>query len=307
LVALHLTRAVPKLVSLFDQPDPTLPHADGPDGLPKVREMVRINHLRNCVLCHAPSFSADDKVRGFVPPANQPLPPAFTREYYAPKQEGLFVRADVTYLQQDFSVPLAVPNHGVWPGVQRFDFIVRERLAELADVEKAEARARTMPEQHKAVAFALRELTGQDPGPSAEDWKRYYFRAGRAERLTTALESGAGVAVTPKGQAFVCDPGANAVVQLDAEGRPAGVRTGDGVWGALALDGKGRLIASQTSSGRVLAINPETGRVELLAEGCKGERFDGPEFLAVDRNGGVYLTDPFAAGKGAVYYISAAG
>src|SRR5262249_10492187 len=91
------------------------------------------------------------------------------------------------------------------------------------------------------------------------------------------------------------------------EGKPAVFRTGNGVWGALALDGKGRLIASQTSTGRVLAIDPETARVELLAEGCKGERFDGPEFLAVDRNGGVYLTDPFAAGKGAVHYISAAG
>jgi sugar lactone lactonase YvrE len=264
--------------------------------------MVRINHLRNCVLCHAPSFWDGDKVRGFVPETGMPLPPAFSREYYAPKQQGQFVRADVTYLQQDFSVAMAVPDHGAWPRMQRFDFFVRQRPAGPADERLAAAMAGMMPEQHRAVAFALRELTGQYPGPSAEDWKRYYFRAGKAERLTNDLLSGAGVAVTPKGRVFVCDPGMNAVMKLDAEGRPAVFQTDFGDLSGLALDGKGRLIAAQKLTGLLIAIDPATSKVEKLAG-----RFHGPEFLAVDRSGGVYLTDPFAGGKGAVYYVSPAG
>ena len=37
----------------------------------------------------------------------------------------VFVRGDITFLRQDFSVPQKVPSHGVWPERQRFDFMVR--------------------------------------------------------------------------------------------------------------------------------------------------------------------------------------
>src|SRR5262249_12955754 len=96
LVALELRDAVPGLVALLDAPDPTLPF-EKPGAGTVVREVVRVNHLKNCLMCHAPSFAQDDKVRGFVPPSTQPLPPSFSRQYYTPKQEGIFVRADVTY------------------------------------------------------------------------------------------------------------------------------------------------------------------------------------------------------------------
>jgi hypothetical protein len=40
---------------------------------------VRINHLGNCLLCHSPSTSRADLVRGAVPTPGQPLPaPATT-------------------------------------------------------------------------------------------------------------------------------------------------------------------------------------------------------------------------------------
>src|SRR5262249_29981030 len=49
-----------------------------PGGLPQsikasdgevyaVREVVRVNHLRNCLLCHPPSLADGDMVRGAVP------------------------------------------------------------------------------------------------------------------------------------------------------------------------------------------------------------------------------------------------
>jgi hypothetical protein len=168
LVALGDREAVPALRELLSRPDPAAPFRDQ-DGKWVVSEVVRVNHLGNCLLCHAPSTSPGDPVRGFVPSRNQPLPPA----YYA-SRGGDFIRADVTYLRQDFSVSEPVKDHGRWPGVQRFDYLVRTR--ELTRLERAVLPAaaadagaarqgaadRAVPctyPQGEAVLFALRHLT----------------------------------------------------------------------------------------------------------------------------------------------------
>jgi hypothetical protein len=119
-----------------------------------VREVVRVNHLRNCLLCHPPSLAATDPVRGFVPTPGKPLGPPATA--YNGTQNGLFVRADVTYLRQDFSVqqPVAKPEH--WPLYQRYDYVVRTRYPTEEELRRPEAA--TYP-QREAVRWALRELT----------------------------------------------------------------------------------------------------------------------------------------------------
>src|SRR2546421_677315 len=66
LVALEINEAVPELLALLDAPDPRLPV--GKPQAATIKEVVRVNHLRNCVLCHAPSFDRQDKVRGLAPP-----------------------------------------------------------------------------------------------------------------------------------------------------------------------------------------------------------------------------------------------
>src|SRR5262249_39116645 len=50
LVALEDVEAVPDLRKLREQPDPCAPFEDR-DGTWKTRELVRVNHLRNCLLC----------------------------------------------------------------------------------------------------------------------------------------------------------------------------------------------------------------------------------------------------------------
>ncbi len=86
------------------------------------RELVRFNHLRNCLLCHAPSHSQTDLVRGLIPTPGVPIPV----EYYH-RSHGDFVRADVVYLKQDFSVMHHVEDAHPWPAMQRFDYVVRVR------------------------------------------------------------------------------------------------------------------------------------------------------------------------------------
>jgi hypothetical protein len=120
-----------QLVALLDQDGPSAPFTvmEGGSERHYVREVVRINHLRNCALCHAMSFDESHLVRAAAPDRHKPLPPAFFPVYYKPQPDPrqLFVRADVTYLRQDFSEPLTVSDPGPWPHYQRFDFCVRSR------------------------------------------------------------------------------------------------------------------------------------------------------------------------------------
>jgi hypothetical protein len=131
-----------------------------------------VNHLKNCLLCHAPSQATTDLVRGAVPDPTQPLPPSFTPAYYS-GNGGIFVRADVTYLRQDFSVVQPVENTKQWPSHQRFDYLVRKRPL---SVERAEGLRRKHREeglrsrQREALLFVLRELTGEERGTKAADW-----------------------------------------------------------------------------------------------------------------------------------------
>lgn len=185
LVAVNDEAAVSSLVKLLDEPDPRQAVASPTSG-GVVRELVRVNHLNNCTMCHASSTSATDPVRGQVPIPGQPLPPL--TQYYE-STSGRFVRADITYLQQEFSVPQPVALPGAWPANQRYDYMVRERPITSSDikvvrtysalqtaivtrplplrvegtydtgfVQRPKARATGYP-QREAVLFAIRELS----------------------------------------------------------------------------------------------------------------------------------------------------
>jgi hypothetical protein len=158
---------VPELVKLLKEPSPTLPVKV--EGGYTVQEVVRINHLCNCMLCHAPSLEKDDLVRRSVP-----IPGERIAVYYD-RSGSLFVRADLTYLRQDFSVMQPVARPDKWPGEQRYDYLVRTRplsKAEQAAFEKLEKEnkvPKSYPQQ-TAVVYALQELTGRDHGTTFESW-----------------------------------------------------------------------------------------------------------------------------------------
>jgi hypothetical protein len=178
LVFLQLREAVPYLVPLLEEPDPAAPFETVVDKktVVVVPELVRINHLSNCLLCHAPSFAKADPVRGRILGRNEPVPSLLNPVYYQ-KSSGQFVRGDVTYLRQDFAVMQPVAKPGKWPAEQRFDFLIRVRPLtkdETATLAKQKKKVGPQPlgEQHQAVLFALRELTRQDVGTSAQAWQK---------------------------------------------------------------------------------------------------------------------------------------
>ncbi|MBM4067563.1 MAG: HEAT repeat domain-containing protein [Planctomycetes bacterium] len=187
IVKLQRKDLVPRLVGFLDEPDPRAPVARQVDGKEvfQVRELVRINHHQNCLLCHAPGNTPDIKmdafartaevVTGAVPIIGQPLPPP-SQGYDPSSSPDIRIRADITYLRQDFSLLQPVANAAPWPDKQRFDFLVRTR-----DITPQEAAAYTqwrygrgpadLSPNHRAVLDALRTLTGRDAAPTARAWR----------------------------------------------------------------------------------------------------------------------------------------
>jgi HEAT repeat protein len=147
LVELEDRGSVPHLVTLLDKPDPTAPWQAGKSQM-YVREVVKAQHLSNCMLCHPPSATLKEPVLMEDPVVRLPVSMVdpITRKYLDATQgqlsiipacsEGgggmmgkgsssssrlglkfsgtlpLGIRGDVTYLRQDFSVrqPISQPQ-----------------------------------------------------------------------------------------------------------------------------------------------------------------------------------------------------
>jgi hypothetical protein len=154
-------KAVPDIVALLDQPDPLRPDLDSNQRMWVTTELVQVNHLSNCLLCHSASPSKKDPARGLIPESGKPLPNAYYEE-----DTGSFVRADLTYLRQDFAVRRNVANAAPWPASQRFDFLVRKRPATAAELETLDEKARTDYPQRQAALYALAALTAPSKQPA---------------------------------------------------------------------------------------------------------------------------------------------
>jgi hypothetical protein len=179
-VKLERADMVPQLVALLDEPDPRAPVAEEVDGKKAtvVHELVRVNHHRSCLLCHSPGNTgtvSPETLTAAVPVPDQPLPTP--SQGYAVTSPDVTVRIDVTYLRQDFSVRQAVADANPWPGMQRFDFLVRTRVLTDAEAEAFRAKLGTAsPDRpspyRRAALVALRELTGRDTEPTAAAWRK---------------------------------------------------------------------------------------------------------------------------------------
>ena len=189
----------PRLVDMLDSPDPRAPRSAQVEGkqVQMVSELVRINHHRNCLLCHPPHAAQS---QGKMPKNHQQITTLLTAEVPLPSEslpspspEGgynnpsrpripdILVRIDVTYLRQDFSMRMPVENPGPWPFMQRFDFVVRKRVV---TEQEAKAYRDLLPASepgkvsdrspyHRAALVALRELNAGGTGPTTiEGWRQ---------------------------------------------------------------------------------------------------------------------------------------
>jgi len=171
---------VPELVNLLGERDPRLPVIETIEGkkTPVVREMVRVNHTRNCLMCHSPATGGDQILGLGLTTAQIPTSPSDTPSDGYRSDPGfpdILVRIDVTYLRQDFSVMQPVQNSQPWPQLQRFDFLVRKRQLTKDEAEAYTAKLgnRGEPSPYQLAAnTALRQLTGKAAEPTAEAWRQ---------------------------------------------------------------------------------------------------------------------------------------
>jgi hypothetical protein len=180
LIRLERTDLVAQLVDLLDEPDPRAPVVKEVNHkqVATVRELVRINHHRNCLLCHAPGNTgtvAPETLTAAVPVPSEPLP--LPSQGYQNSSPDLLVRLDVTYLRQDFSLFQAVADANPWPEMQRFDFLVRTRVLQESETAAYREKLKNLEPgrispYHRAALAALRELTGRDTEPNANAWRR---------------------------------------------------------------------------------------------------------------------------------------
>jgi HEAT repeat protein len=192
LVALEDRDAAPLLVAQLGKPDPAAPYTAGKSGT-GVRQLVRLNHVANCLLCHVPAINGEDPVVGIDPFATLQRGGGggWGRPAQPSTSQSLLIRADVQFLRQDFSVAFPVGLPGIAVDGVRFDFLLRTRRLTRAELQtwKPPPDPTAYP-QRDATLFALRALTGKDVGPTTEAWLALYPQA-EAEaagvRLSTAL------------------------------------------------------------------------------------------------------------------------
>jgi HEAT repeat protein len=177
LVALEDVEAVPQLVTLLAQPDPSAPYA-GARGTTLQRQVVRVNHTASCLMCHPPALSRRDPVTGVVPGLQRiTTGGGGWGGGQRPGASPFWVRADVTFFRQDFSESIASgPSWIHGQPTLRFDYLVRRRAVSPKDAKRLQEQYATKPtyEQREAVLYALRELTGKDPGRDYESWLALY-------------------------------------------------------------------------------------------------------------------------------------
>lgn len=205
---------IPELIKMLDEPDPRAPALQEVKGKKTavLREVVRINHHRNCLLCHPPAntpdvmviheqanaayevekgvakmlcrvtVEAEDVLLAAVPTPGVPLPsvsPSGSAYYsrvspFPDTSPGILVRADITYLRQDFSLLQKVADADPWPEMQRYDYLVRTRALteqQTAAYHAEFAKRETLSPYRQAALAALRSLTRQDAGRSATAWR----------------------------------------------------------------------------------------------------------------------------------------
>jgi len=119
------------------------------------------------------------------------------------------------------------------------------------------------------------------------------------------------------GTLYFSDIPANKIYTLDAQGKIGEFTDSsnhtNGIVAATKGKFQGKLVACQMD-GQIVAYDPKTKAVEVLADAYDGKRFNAPNDLVVDAAGGVYFTDPlFRApdplpqGIQTVYYRAADG
>jgi gluconolactonase len=114
----------------------------------------------------------------------------------------------------------------------------------------------------------------------------------KVEKVVDGLKFGEGPAVDKNGNMYFTDQPNDRIMIWSTDGvlttwmQPAGRANG------LCFDKEGYLWACCDDKGELWRISPDK-KVEKIATGYEGKRFNGPNDVWVDKKGGAYFSDPF--------------
>lgn len=135
---------------------------------------------------------------------------------------------------------------------------------------------------------------------------------GPVKQVQTGFEFTEGPAADSQGNLYFTDIPKNRIHLLDAQGNLSVFLEPSGHCNGLMLVGD-RLLACEMD-GRLKQYNIKDKAEAILADQFDGKRFNAPNDLVIDRQGGIYFTDPrfrapdpWPQGKEAVYYRAADG
>jgi gluconolactonase len=136
---------------------------------------------------------------------------------------------------------------------------------------------------------------------------------GKIVKLHTDFKFTEGPAADRDGNVYFSDIPNERIHKVDSSGKLSVFREKSNRANGLKVNARGEVVACEMA-GRVVAISADGKNVRVLADKYEGQPFNAPNDLVIDKQGGVYFTDPsFGArmplpqGKTAVYYIAPDG
>lgn len=131
-------------------------------------------------------------------------------------------------------------------------------------------------------------------------------------RVSTGFAFTEGPASDIKGNIYFTDVSRNRIHKLDLQDQLSTFLEDSQGCNGLMFDADEKLVACQGNPGRIIRINISNKSIEPVIEQFQGKRFDRPNDLVIDRQGGVYFSDPVFSGqmvqdKMGVYYVSSNG
>lgn len=117
---------------------------------------------------------------------------------------------------------------------------------------------------------------------------------GQEAQVATITAFTEGPTVDSAGNVFFTETTFSRIMKLTPAGKLEVFRENSNGANGLIFDSQGRLIACEAGKqfpGRVTLTDMKTGKVEVLADNYKGEKFNAPNDVTLDQKGRIYFTD----------------
>lgn len=114
---------------------------------------------------------------------------------------------------------------------------------------------------------------------------------GPVQKVHGGFQFTEGPAADREGSLYFSDVRGDKLYKVDAKGELSTILDPSHHTNGLMVNAAGNIVACEMD-GRLVEANPKTKEVKSLADGYDGKRFNAPNDLVIDRDGGVYFTDP---------------